>query len=129
MREGQLLVGAALMAAILAAPAGAEEADTPEVLLTCRMERQQAMLALHPGPGVRISAELGVRVSPTARDGTRWGMRLPAELKEDTGYFPGAVMLTLPIARAAARPSLRVDYGYCTTEGVCMADAAEVQCD
>jgi len=101
----------------------------PDVAVSCRRDGTRAVLALNPAPGVKLNAEYGVSVAPARRDRTAWGVSLPYVHKEDADYFPGPVSLTLPIARAEASPSLHVEYGYCASSGLCMADDADVRCE
>lgn len=118
--------GRTVAPATVAAP-GAPEA--PDVAISCRRDGTQAVLALDPAPGVKLNAEYGVSVAPARRDRTAWGVPLPYVHKDDADYFPGPVSLTLPIARAEANPSLHVEYGYCATSGLCMADDTDVRCE
>ena len=118
--------GRTLAPAVAAAP-GAPEG--PDVTLSCRRDGARAVLALAPAPGVKLNAEYGVSVAPARRDRTDWGVPFPYVHKADADYFPGPVSLTLPIARAETSPSLRVEYGYCASSGLCMADDAELRCE
>jgi len=131
VRPAALLVGAGLIAC--AFPGGWSAAESPPadqpVAVACRAEPAQARLTLAPTRGVLLSAEYGVSVSASQHDETVWGLALPHVHGKGTGYFTAPVHLALPIRRAAARPHLHVEYGYCSDDGLCMIEDVDVACD
>lgn len=79
------------------------------------------VVVVEPEGEVKLVADPGITVTPSARPGVKWGVPLPhREVDPDIEYFTPPATIRLPFSATAAQPiEVLVEYAYCVVDYQC----------